>query len=259
MPGGRGGAAVIKAVAFDLDSTLVDFLRYKRIAVHSAALAMVDAGLDMDPSIAAERLWDVYKTENLDGDTAFDRFLECTVGIVDVSVREAGIRAYLRAKDAHLEPYPGTVRTLIELVRKDLVLAVVTDARRHKALGRLHALRLAPFFDIIITGDDTPNGKSDESPYRQLLARLGARPDQVLMVGDNPARDVKPAKRLGMHTALAAYGSQPHFATAFPEDVAEFELQDIGEVVEVVDGLARRPRHEATVDAAGEPVTEAAR
>lgn len=232
-----GAPPRLKAVAFDLDSTLTDFLRFKRLATESAALAMVDAGLDMEPKLAQERLWEKYREAGLDGDVAFERFLRETLGRVDDHVLWAGIQAYQRAKQAHLEPYPRTVETLVGLVRRGLVLAIITDAERHKAHQRLAALRLAPFFEYVITRDDTLNGKGDEKPFLMLLRLLHARPGEVLMVGDHRERDVRPAKRAGLHTALAQYGAQAHYATLFPEDEPDFVLRRIDDLVGVVDAL----------------------
>lgn len=244
---------MLRAVAFDVDSTLVDFLRFKRIATESAALAMVDAGLDMEPALAEQRLWETYRNEGLDGDVAFERFLLSTVGRVEPHLMAAGIHAYQRSKDTHLEPYPGTMPTLIQLVRRDLRLAVITDAERPKALHRLRALRLLPFFETIVTLDDTLFGKADEQPYHQLLSRLGLQAHEVVMVGDNPARDIRSAKRAGLWTAFAKYGAQPHFATNLPGDEPHFELQRIDDLVGVVDRL-RAP----ATRAADEPVGAAA-
>lgn len=228
---------MLRAVAFDLDSTLTDFLRFKRLATHSAALAMVDAGLEMEPALAEGRLWDAYREHGLDGDVAFERFLRETTGRVDAHVLAAGIAAYLRTKDTHLAPYPRALETLIALTRRGLRLAVITDAERHKAYHRLSALRLAPFFEFVITLDDTLRGKADAQPYRMLLKLLQAQPHEVLMVGDNPARDVRPAKALGMRTALAEYGAQAHYITILEEDEPEFRLRRIDDLVGVVDRL----------------------
>jgi putative hydrolase of the HAD superfamily len=235
----------LKVVAFDVDSTLTDFLRFKRLASDAAALAMLDAGLDMDPALAMERLWETYREAGLDDDVAFRRFLETTVGRVDQGLLEAAIHSYLRAKDTHLMPYPRTVEALIGLVRRGLRLAVVTDAPRDKAMRRLAALRLTPFFDLILTRDDTLRGKADEQPFLLLCRRMGVRPGEVLMVGDHPERDIRNARKAGLRTAHALYGAQPHYATAFPFDQADFKLRRIDEVLGAVDALLAEDRAEA--------------
>lgn len=228
---------MLKAVAFDLDSTLTDFLRFKHLATQSAALAMVDAGLDMEPQLAQDRLWETYKEAGLDGDIAFDTFLRQTVGRVDAEVLAAGLATYLRVKDAHLEPYPRTLDTLVGLTRRGLTLAVITDAERPKAHHRLRVLRLAPFFEYVITLDDTLRGKADATPYRLLLKLLQARPDEVLMVGDNPARDVRPAKEAGLRTAHALYGAQAHYSTILEADKPDHVLRRLDDLLPIVDGL----------------------
>jgi putative hydrolase of the HAD superfamily len=229
---------MLRAVAFDLDATLTDFLRFKRIASDSAALAMVDAGLDLPYALAAERLWECYRREGLDGDVAFERFLsEC--GRPEPALLAAGIQAYLRAKDAHLEPYPRVLETLIGLTRRGLRLAIVTDAERRKAHARLAALRIAPFFEHVITLEDSPQGKADEAPFRLLLERLRCIPEEVLMVGDNAPRDVRSAQRAGLHTAFAAYGAQ-----APCEEAPDFVLHRVDDVLRVVDRLSGAARAE---------------
>ncbi len=62
------------------------------------------------------------------------------------------------------------------------------------------ALRTATGVDPIILG------KPEPTLFEVALERLGARPEEVLMVGDNLATDVAGAKRLGMLSALILTG-----------------------------------------------------
>ena len=39
---------MIKAIIFDLDNTLLDFVKMKQFAVKAAITAMIEAGLDVD-------------------------------------------------------------------------------------------------------------------------------------------------------------------------------------------------------------------
>ncbi len=49
-------------------------------------------------------------------------------------------------------------------------------------------------------------GKPEPYPFRMALERLGTRPEETLMVGDQVATDIVGAVRLGMRTALVLTG-----------------------------------------------------
>ena len=72
---------------------------------------------------------------------------------------------------------------------------------------RLANLNLQHYFDPVITHDDTGYNKPHPAPFRKVLESLGLSAEQVMMVGDWPERDIEGARQLGLHTALAAYGS----------------------------------------------------
>ena len=52
---------MIRAVIFDLDNTLIDFVRMKDEAIRAAADAMVDAGLEMSGEEAVEGIEEIYR------------------------------------------------------------------------------------------------------------------------------------------------------------------------------------------------------
>ena len=57
---------MIRAVIFDLDNTLIDFMRMKDEAVRAAADAMVDAGLEMSREKAIEGIEEVYRERGIE-------------------------------------------------------------------------------------------------------------------------------------------------------------------------------------------------
>ena len=52
---------MIKAVVFDLDNTLIDFMRMKNTAVEAATKAMIDAGLDFPYNEIRTKIDEIYK------------------------------------------------------------------------------------------------------------------------------------------------------------------------------------------------------
>ena len=51
---------MIKAIIFDLDNTLLDFVKMKRFAVRAAVTAMNEAGLGVDEKKAFDDIFDLY-------------------------------------------------------------------------------------------------------------------------------------------------------------------------------------------------------
>lgn len=199
---------MIRCVAFDLDNTLIDFMKFKRATAKAAARAMVRAGLKEKERTVYERIFKVYAVRGIEYQKTFsDVLLESGLGLNEFErIQHAGITAYLRCKFKVLRCYSGVPRVLMKLKKRGLVLAIVTDAPRNKAWQRLVIAGLDGLFNVVITHDDTKQAKPLPHAFKLLLQKTGLKAREVLFVGDNPERDVKGAKALGMHTALAVYG-----------------------------------------------------
>ncbi|RKZ02028.1 MAG: hypothetical protein DRQ10_00960 [Candidatus Hydrothermota bacterium] len=224
---------MIKAVIFDLDNTLVDFMRMKTASVRAAAEAMVDAGLNMTAKEVEDKIFEIYDRYGIEFQNVFDKFLEEVLGEIDYKILAAGIVAYRKAKEAALVLYPHVRYTLMELLKRGLKLAVVSDAPKLQAWTRLVQVGLHHFFEVVVAFEDTGERKPSPAPFKFALERLGVEPKEVLMVGDWPQRDITGAAKLGMITAFARYGDT--FGTK--DSGADFELNDIIEVLNIVDKL----------------------
>jgi len=198
---------MIRAVLFDLDNTLVDFMKLKKASCEEAIDAMIDAGLAMPKQKALEVLFDLYDKHGIEYKQIFQEFLKKTIGHVDWKLLSAGVVAYRRVKVGYMSPYPGVQSLLIELKRQGLLLGIVTDAPRMRAWLRLAALKIADFFDVVVAYEDTRRRKPSRKPFMVAIAKIGVVPEEVLMVGDWPERDINGAKRLGMRTCYAKYGA----------------------------------------------------
>ena len=56
---------MIKAVIFDLDNTLMDFMKMKSMSVDAAINGMIEAGLDIDFSDSKNKIYDIYEQKAL--------------------------------------------------------------------------------------------------------------------------------------------------------------------------------------------------
>lgn len=219
----------IKAVIFDLDNTLIDFLKMKRDATRAAAYAMVGAGLEVDRDRLAADLFSFYLDYDIESDNAFMKYLREKHGNVNYRILAAAVNAYLKEKALCLEPYPNVTKTLEELRRRGLRLAVITDGLRLKAWMRLNAAGLDKYFDTVVTFDDTGKRKPAKEPFLKALENLHVKPEECLMVGDWPERDMVGAKAAGMMTCWAKYGSQSR------EGKARFVITEITELLNLIE------------------------
>jgi putative hydrolase of the HAD superfamily len=222
---------MIKAVIFDLDNTLVDFMRMKHQAVAAAITAMIDAGLGLTIEEAEARIDAIYKERGIEFQNVFDQLLYDVFQKVDYKILSAGVIAYRRAREAALVPYPHVNLTLIALLKRGIRLAVVSDAPGREAWLRLCYLNFHHFFDCVVTFEDTGERKPSPAPFLRALQELRVAPSETLMVGDWAERDMVGAAQVGITTVFARYGDT--FGTV--ESHAKYELRDVSELLDVVD------------------------
>ncbi len=221
---------MIKAIIFDLDNTLVDFMAMKRQAISAAIHAMIDAGLKLSHSEIQSRIDAIYKERGIEFQNVFDQLLYDEFKKVNYKILSAGVIAYRRAREAALVPYPHVYMTLMELVKLGMKLGVVTDAPAREAWLRLTYLNFHHIFDHIVTFDDTGERKPHPKPFQKILELVNVRGEEALMIGDWAERDMVGAAQVGMKTAFARYGDT--FGTV--ESHADYELNDISELLEIV-------------------------
>jgi HAD superfamily hydrolase (TIGR02253 family) len=218
---------VLKAIIFDIDNTLIDFMSMKRAASAAAANAMIKAGLQGAPEDLSERLFTFYLEHGIESDDAFEEYLKQEYKAVDYRVLAAAVNAYLKEKYLHLKPYPGVVDTLRELRRQGFKLGVVSDGLRLKAWMRLNEAGLDSYFDAVVTYDDTGMRKPAKAPFLLICDQLDVKPEECLMLGDWPERDVQGGRQAGMKTCLAKYGQMQ-------QAKADYEIEGIENLLNVV-------------------------
>jgi putative hydrolase of the HAD superfamily len=233
----------IKAIIFDLDNTLTDFMSAKANAVRAAADAMIDAGLKLDAEDVYARIFKIYDAVGIEHQRVFDKLLIDVLGHVDDRIMAAGVVAYRRAREAFLVPYPHVQYTLNRLLKEGYKLAVVSDAPRFEAWLRLCYLRLHHIFDVVLTYDDTKMRKPSPVPFRLALDELGVEPCEAVMIGDWPERDIVGGAGAGLHTVYARYGDTYDSSDrkVQKDSGALFDIDDLAQLFDVLDSLNADP------------------
>jgi len=222
---------MINAVIFDLDNTLLDFMRMKSMAIDAALNGMIEAGLLIDRTTARDKIFEIYESKGWEYQEVLDDFISDTIGNMDYKILAGGIVAYKKAKEASLNLYPNVNNTLISLSKMGLKLGVVSDAPSREAWVRICSVNLHHIFDAVVTFDDTGEYKPSSKPFEKITSLLNINPENALMIGDWPERDVIGAKKLGMKTAFARYGDV--FGTK--SSGADYDIDNIEQILSIIE------------------------
>lgn len=183
-----------------------------------------------------------------DGDDLFSYFLKPVHGFEShenirqyMQEREISVdgnftiacKIYENEKLAHITPYPGVADTLRELRDRGYSMCIVTDAHSRDATRRMEQSGLLPFFCGLVSWDMAGAKKPSPEPFLTALDMMRAVPDETLIVGDSPRRDIEPCTKLGIRTVYARYGDRFSATRDFME--ADFIINAMEELPAILD------------------------
>lgn len=238
----------LDCVLFDLDNTLIPFMRPLKAWAH----AWAQKAAPDDAETVADELIHATLDDGEDPERGIQRMAQRLD--LNGATQDATEHAWDAYEDA-IAPYPGVCGLLATLKREGLALGIVTDAPRERAWHRLTSTQLAHAFQVIVTRDDTPDGKQGPEPYQQALSVLDASPRSATMIGDWPKYDVRWPRRLGMQAILARWGYDPHDPRSDGEAPACPVATAPSEIPDMLPGSRRRGRvhparpHQASLSA----------
>jgi putative hydrolase of the HAD superfamily len=224
----RNPGKAIRALLFDMDNTLFDF-----VGAQMAACQEVTRSL----GVTEENLLFPYFLRPVHGFESHENILDFMRdrGIPESGSYDSARRIYEQEKIRFITPYPGVVRTLGLIQNKGLPMGIVTDAHSRDAVRRLEKTGLLPFFSCIVTYDLVRVKKPAHEPFIAALDMLKSMAGEVLLVGDSPRRDIEPGKALGFRTVYARYGDR------FSDDrslvLADYTIDAITELPEILSSI----------------------
>ena len=221
---------MIKSIIFDLDNTLLDFMKMKSVSIKAAVNAMIDVGMEINREEAINEIFNIYDSKGYEHQEVFNEFIIKKIGNINYKYLAAAIVEYKKAKEISLNLYPDVIPTLNKLKSMNLNLGIVSDAPSREAWMRLYTLDLHNFFDDVVTFNDTGVYKPAKEPFIKISEKLNANLEECMMVGDWPERDIKGAGQLGMKTAFAKYGSTEDII----DSGADYDLDSLSEIIYII-------------------------
>lgn len=182
----------IQTVLFDLDGTLLDSFEQHRCAL---VAAMTDFDLEPPPVARIRKLMGLPGLETI-----------LTLGVPPEQAHEVWLRwVEWEGRLADLtHPFPGVVPLLERLRGAGYRLGIVTSRRQMSVDDTPAVLALLPYVDLLVTRDDTAEGKPHPAPILHAFQRLRMPPSRGVYVGDTPF-DVEAGRRAGCLTVLTTW------------------------------------------------------
>ncbi len=199
---------MITTVLFDLDGTLLPFEQEDFIKIYFSELSKRLIPLGYDPQLTVKAVWAGTKAmiEN-DGSRANSEafwavFDKLTAGLPDARPECDSFytREFDRVKAClkYIPDHSGEMKRLREAGLR-VVLATNPIFPEDGVNTRLAWAGLAPGdFELVTHYDNSTFCKPNPEYYREILAKLGEKPENCLMVGNSVAEDMEPAAETGM-------------------------------------------------------------
>ncbi|MEU8195152.1 HAD family hydrolase [Microbispora amethystogenes] len=241
---------MIRAILFDLDETLFD---HRRAVAHAATRWMetVCPGHELLPEVPA--LWLDLEDKHLPawhaGECSFAeqrrrRLREfCDrLGMPAPADPDAAFAGFLTHYEDAWAAFPDVAATLAAL-GDGLTLGVLSNGDPVQQEAKLRRLGLMDRMEVVLTPETLGAFKPAPECYLRAAAKLGLRPEEVLMVGDNLLLDAVAPTRVGMHGVwLDRYRAEPSpaFASSGEPVGSVVRVTTLRDLPGVLDGLNPR-------------------
>lgn len=192
----------IKAIAFDLDGTIVDSIPDLSNAANHARVH-----LGLEP--LAAKIIESYVGDGADIMVARALANDMAAVYTGTPLQQQGLAAfdahYLANLSANTRFYAGVEPVLHTLQQRGYPLALVTNKAERYTLPLIERLGAKGLFRIVVGGDTLPTRKPDAGPLLHAAHQFGISPAELLMIGDSK-NDALTARNAGCPVYLVPHG-----------------------------------------------------
>lgn len=244
---------MIRWVAFDLDDTIFNGTLLVEKARRAAVSMMVQNGLPVDLEYAIKILDEIIIEFGTNSENHLDYLLMRLQN--DPKVRlphdlnfnklvAAGVIGYHREKVKHFKLFRDVNSTLQELHQRGIKTAIITDGMPKKQYEKILRLQLEGKMDKIIISDEVAIRKPNPQLFSQFLDVIKCQPQEVIYIGDRLERDIEPAQKAGLRTALIHRGTKydPYITKVISNIKPDFHLRNLHELIHIIEGINQNNR-----------------
>lgn len=142
------------------------------------------------------------------------------------------IKIIVKARAANAVPFEDAHDTLRKVSKRRLKLGVMSNVSSHEvALGILDHVRLAKYFDLVVTSALTGIRKPDPGIFRYALYQLNLKPRDAVIVGDSERHDIQGGYIAGFRTVLVTRKNP------VKDSLADFQFKTLEEATPTLQSL----------------------
>ena len=226
-----------KHLFFDLDRTLWDFdLNNRETFLEMCQYFKLEEKGINDPELFYKlyqkinlALWETYKKGEITKERLnFSRFFHSlnVYNIADNELANKMAAWYIRESPLKTHLYPDTLETLEQLFPK-YQMHIVTNGFEEIQFIKIENSGLNKYFRNIITSEMAGYRKPDKRFFEYAFRQTGAKPEESIIIGDDPDADIMGADQIGMdqiwvkHEPVKSGTTKPTFAVNKLQEILE--------------------------------------
>lgn len=194
-----------KAIIFDTDNTLYNYLPSHKYAIKKVALYLKKT--NNISNLTFNKVYSKSKKliKNRLGDTAssHSRILYFQT-ISELLFNKTKVKLSLHLEEVYWNEFlnksklfDGVIDCLKLLKYKNIKIANLTDLTTQIQFKKLVYFNIDKYFDFIVTSEEAGKDKPNKSPFKLIIKKLNIPANKIWMVGDNPEADMEGASRMG--------------------------------------------------------------
>ncbi|MEM8585556.1 MAG: YjjG family noncanonical pyrimidine nucleotidase [Bacteroidota bacterium] len=218
---------------FDADNTVWDFSAAEAASLRSC-LESLDVQWSKDILTTYRQInhaaWRDYENGLIDSISLrtirFQRLIE-TLNLDTNATYLSTLYRHGLARSDHFMP---TAKETLQVLRPHYKMGLITNGLSEVQRPRLKNTGLNDFFDFVIISDEVGVAKPHAAFFDLAFAEMnGARPEEALVIGDNPVSDMLGAQLYGCATCWMDLGGEKS-----PERETDYSIKKLSELTDIL-------------------------
>jgi putative hydrolase of the HAD superfamily len=239
---------VVKVIAFDLDDTLFNATELSWEARISGLKAMIEKGLKIDLKEAILILKEIVKEYGTNNSRHYNIFIrrinrfEPQIEFISTSQKNtfvtAAVMAYHAQKIKMIKPFDDVIPSLKKIKEMDIKTAIISDGIPIKQYEKILRLGIDDLIDLVIISDEIGVRKPNPKLFEYCLKKFAITGEESIYVGDNPTKDLIPARMNGMYSVYIHRGGKYDNLTTGEKILTEirpdYDIKSLSEINDII-------------------------